>query len=74
MGIEKKAAELAQVIQQQEHVDIITHCDADGITGAAIAKQALDRAGIQNEVRVVRYLNKQVLEETRSFAWLIDLG
>ena len=74
MGIKEKAKELASIIEKQEEVSIVAHCDADGITGAAIAKKALDEIGIKNEVKIVRYLNKKILQNLDKFTWLIDLG
>lgn len=72
MGIEKKAKKLAKFIEKQEEVIIITHCDADGIAGAAIAKLVLDKLSIKNEVIIQKYLNAEYLPN--KFLWLIDLG
>lgn len=74
MGIKDKAREIAEIIEQQERVRIITHCDADGITGASIAKKVLDEAGIKNEIEVVRYLDRKKFHEFEEFTWLIDIG
>ncbi len=73
MGIERKAMELADIIAEQDFVRVIAHCDADGITGAAIAKETLDEMGIKNEVKIVRYFSPDYVE-TDKFTWLIDLG
>lgn len=73
MGIKEKAKELAKVILEQDKVCIITHCDADGITGAAIAKKFLERAGIKYELQVVKYLDLSFLNKN-GFFWFIDLG
>ena len=74
MGIIKKAKELAKILERQEFVHIITHCDADGIAGGAIAKRALDEMGIDNEITVVNYLNPHILKKFEKFTWFIDLG
>ena len=74
MGIERRAMELANIIAKQDFVRIVAHCDADGITGAAIAKKTLDEIGIKNEVKIVRYINSDFVKETDKFTWFIDLG
>ena len=74
MGIIEKAREIAGIIERQDEISIITHCDADGITGAAIAKKALDEIGVKCEIRVVRYLSKRILQGVDKFTWFIDLG
>jgi len=74
MGIKEKAKELAGIIEKQEEISIVTHCDADGIAGAAIAKKALDEIGIKNDVKIVKYLSKKILQSLNKFTWLIDLG
>lgn len=74
MGIIEKAREIAGIIERQDEICIVTHCDADGITGAAIAKKALDEIGIKCEIKVVRYLSRKILQGVDKFTWFIDLG
>ncbi len=74
MGIIKKAEELAKIIERQEFVHIITHCDADGIAGGAIAKRALDERGIKNKITIVNYLDIHTIKKIENFTWFIDLG
>ena len=74
MGIRKKAEHLAGIIEKQDFVRIVTHCDADGITGGAIAKKFLDEMGIKNEVEIVNYLDPAMMENGSDFTWFIDLG
>lgn len=73
MGIKEKAKDLANIILKQNEVCIITHCDADGVTGAAIAKKFLEEAGIKYELQVAKYLDLSFLDKNKFF-WLIDLG
>ena len=74
MGIKTRAEVIARTLECQEHVTVITHCDADGITGAAIAKKALDERGISNDIIVTNYLADSQLNNDSSFAWFIDLA
>ena len=75
MEIKNKAKEISRVIEKQDAVTILTHNDADGVAGAAIAKIALEQRGIKNEVKFVSYLNSRVIDENREkFIWFVDLG
>jgi len=74
MGIRKRAEYLAGVIEKQEFVHIVTHCDADGIAGGAIAKKMLDEMGIKNDVEILNYLDASIMEGYDAFTWFIDLG
>lgn len=74
MGIKIRAEAIARKLEHQEHIHIITHCDADGITGAAIAKKALDERGISHDITVVNYLTNHHLDNGNSFTWFIDLA
>ena len=48
----EKAKKFANIIERQEKINILTHCDADGIAGAAIAKKVLDEKGIYKFRRI----------------------
>jgi len=75
MGIKNKAREISGIIEKQDVVTILSHNDADGVTGAAIAKIALEQKGIKNEIKFVNYLDKKTIEEIKEkFVWFIDLG
>ncbi len=69
----EKAKKFANIIERQEKINILTHCDADGIAGAAIAKKVLDEIGIKNEIKAVKYFKKEYIN-SEEFFWLIDLG
>ncbi len=73
----KKAYEIASRLKRQEEVLVVTHVDADGITSGAIALTALNRAGIECEVKFVKQLDEKTVEEAASFGkfvWFTDLG
>src|SRR5438093_10627592 len=76
--MEAVAQEIAERLRPAPFVRIVTHIDTDGITGAAIASEALDRAGIFHEVTFVKKLDEAVLTELKRKgtppAWFIDLG
>ncbi|WP_457549823.1 DHHA1 domain-containing protein [Archaeoglobus sp.] len=71
----KRARELAEVIKRREHVKIVTHIDADGITSGAIAFESLKRAGIDCGIEFVKNLDSKKIEElSNEFVWFTDLG
>ncbi|MEM4187562.1 MAG: DHH family phosphoesterase [Candidatus Hadarchaeum sp.] len=62
LKIARKAAEL---IKENRHrtIEIISHMDSDGISAAAIISKALDRLTIRHNVRFVRMLYREVVED-----------
>jgi len=72
------AQEIAERVRVAPLVRIVTHIDTDGITGGAIASEALDRAGITHEVAFVKKLDEPVVTELKRrgtpLVWFIDLG
>ncbi|MEM2509099.1 MAG: DHH family phosphoesterase, partial [Candidatus Thermoplasmatota archaeon] len=75
MGIKNKAKEISRIIEKQDEITILSHNDADGVAGAAIARNALCQRGIKNEVKFVSYIDKKIIEEIEEkFVWFIDLG
>ena len=55
--MEAVAQQIAERVRDAPMVRIVTHIDTDGITGGAIASEALDRAGIAHEVAFVKKLD-----------------
>lgn len=76
--MEAVAQEIAERLRAASFVRIVTHIDTDGITGGAIASEALDRAGIVHEVAFVKKLDEVVITELKRqgtpLVWFIDLG
>src|SRR5437879_12089729 len=76
--MEAVAQEIAERLRPAPFVRIVTHIDTDGITGGAIASEALDRAGITHEVAFVKKLDQSVITELKRkgtpLVWFIDLG
>src|SRR5437016_3014680 len=76
--MEAVAQEIAERLRPAPFVRIVTHIDTDGITGGAIASEALDRAGISHEVAFVKKLDDAVITDLKRqgtpLVWFIDLG
>src|SRR5437667_64738 len=76
--MEAVAPEIAERVRAAASVRIVTHIATDGITGGAIASEALARAGISHEVAFVKKLDETVLTELKRagtpLVWFIDLG
>jgi single-stranded-DNA-specific exonuclease len=76
--MEAVAQEIAERLRPCPLVRIVTHIDTDGITGGAIASEALDRAGINHEVAFVKKLDEPVITELKRrgtpMVWFVDLG
>jgi RecJ-like exonuclease len=76
--MDDRARELARRIRQSRDVHVFAHIDTDGITGASIAAEALDRAGIDHRVTFLKKLDDTALASIRDanpdLAWFVDLG
>jgi len=76
--MEAVAQEIAERLRVAPFVKIVTHIDADGITGGAIASEALARAGIEHEVAFAKKLDEATLAEIKRpgppLVWFVDLG
>lgn len=76
--MEAVAQEIAERLRATPSAKIVTHIDTDGITGGAIASEALSRAGIPHEVAFVKKLDESVLTALRRegppLVWFVDLG
>jgi single-stranded DNA-specific DHH superfamily exonuclease len=60
--LKELAREAADVIEKYEHVRVISHNDADGLTSAGIMCQALLRQDIRFHTSIVPRLDKSVVE------------
>ena len=76
--MEKRAAELAEIIKEKRFIKIVSHIDADGITAGAIASMVLTREGIPHEVEFLKQLDVSAIErlkkEEHPLIWFTDLG
>jgi single-stranded-DNA-specific exonuclease len=61
MTIYSKAKECADFIHKHTSAFIVSHIDADGLTSAAIMGKALERAGIDYDIRFVKQLDSAAL-------------
>src|SRR3990170_2058194 len=76
--MEAEAQEIAGRLRSAERAALYCHLDADGITGGAIASEALSRLGIEHEISFLRKLDEAALQVIRReeppLAWFIDFG
>ncbi len=76
--MEAVAQEIAERLRTTPFVKVVTHIDTDGITGGAIASEALARAGIEHEVVFTKKLDEAILMDIKRagspFVWFVDLG
>ena len=76
--MEAVAQEIADRLRAARFVKIVTHIDTDGITGGAIASEALARAGLEHEVAFAKQLDEATLtavkREGHPLVWFVDLG
>lgn len=73
-----KAKKIAEHIKKRDKILIITHIDADGISAGSIASCALQRKGIEHEIRFVKKLDEKEIEKVKNenpeLVWFTDLG
>jgi len=62
-SMKERACACAAAIKRHDVVQVVSHIDADGLTAAAIISCALDRCGIEHDVRCVKQLDRTVLGE-----------
>jgi RecJ-like exonuclease len=77
MGLSDDVRAVAQELLSHESVTIISHIDADGISGEAILSQALSRAGIRVASVFVRQLEPLTMRQVPkddTFKLFCDLG
>jgi RecJ-like exonuclease len=74
----KKAQEIANFVDKQNEVLVVTHIDADGIAAGSLASMALKRKGIEHEVKFVKKLDENEIEKIKDvnpqLIWFTDLG
>src|SRR3989442_4737968 len=72
------AKPFAERLRSAGRVGVYCHIDADGITGGAIASEALSRAGIAHEVAFLKKLDEASIQvirrEAPPVAWFVDFG
>jgi len=76
--MEVQAQEIADRLRAADRVGVYCHIDADGITGGAIASEALSRAGISHDISFLKKLDEASLQvirrEAPPVAWFVDFG
>ncbi|HUR67830.1 MAG TPA: DHH family phosphoesterase [Candidatus Thermoplasmatota archaeon] len=73
-----QAGVLADRLRAARHVKVVSHIDADGLTSAAVAVRALQRAGKSYDVEFLKSLKphdvKRLKDENPDTLWFTDLG
>ncbi len=76
--MEAEARQIAERLRSADRVGVYCHIDADGITGGAIASEALSRAGIAHDVAFLKKLDDASIQvirrEAPPVAWFVDFG
>ena len=74
----KRANEIGDIIKKSNHVHIVTHIDADGITAGSIAYKTLERLGKDFSIDFVKQLDENIIEklqnDSHELIWFTDLG
>jgi RecJ-like exonuclease len=77
--LDAEARKISEKILASDSVIVASHIDADGISAAAIASSALDRAGKEHEVIFLKKLDEESIADLerkaeKATVWLTDLG
>ena len=76
--MEAQANLIAERLRPADRVGVYCHIDADGITGGAIASEALSRADIAHDVSFLKKLDdasvQVIRREAPPVAWFVDFG
>src|SRR4030066_184456 len=76
--MEAQAQQIAERLRKAGRVGVYCHIDADGVSGGAIASEALSRAGIEHDVSFLKKLDEaslRVIErDAPPVAWFVDFG
>ena len=76
--VDDLAKKAASRLKEASEIVIVSHIDADGISSAGIASQALDHIGMDHEVRFAKKLDEAYADELRAskpeLVWFTDLG
>lgn len=72
------ARTMAEKIRESQNITLVSHIDADGLSSCSIAKKALDRLGINAEIKFIRNIDDPTIEliskNSFDYAWFVDLG
>ncbi len=61
--MQKQFSALAKEILKRDNFTIVSHYDADGLTSAAIIAKSLQREGKSFEIKIIKQLYKETLQE-----------
>jgi single-stranded-DNA-specific exonuclease len=76
--VKEAAMKAADRLKRSNHVTVVSHIDADGVSAAAIASLALDHLEISHEVIFIKKLDEvfanELLARKPETVWFTDLG
>ena len=76
--LDHQARVLAERLDAARHVKVVSHIDADGLTSAAVAVRALQRAGKSYDVEFLKSLKphdvSRLKDDNPDTLWFTDLG
>lgn len=76
--MKNRAKKIAEKVLNANRVQVVSHIDADGITSASIAYEALRRVGKDVEVKFIKQLERDEIARLKSqvdgLIWFTDLG
>ena len=76
--MDELAKKAANKLKKASEMTIVSHIDADGISSAGIASQALDHIGMEHEVKFAKKLDETFVNELIAskpeLVWFTDLG
>src|SRR3972149_6278472 len=76
--MEARAQQIADRLRSAGRVGVYCHIDADGVSGGAIASEALSRAGIEHDVSFLKKLDEASIRGIGRggppVAWFVDFG
>ena len=71
--LQRKAKEVAEGVEDLDFVKVISHTDADGLTSAGIVAHALQRAGVQFQISIVKGFSKELAFQDQAVIFC-DMG
>ena len=78
LRMESAAKRAAERLLRAEHITVISHIDADGVSAAGVASSALDHIGMAHEVMFTKKMDEAFVTELKSkrpeLVWFTDLG
>ncbi len=76
--MKKRAEQIGNIIKQADHVHVVSHIDADGLTAGAIAVQTLKNLDKDYSIEFIKSLDGHIIDQLQQqrheLVWFTDLG